>query len=218
MTPQELTEIRTTLNLTKSDLAKMLGITPMLVGKYEKGSVPIPEKIIKSVEELMGAVQETAATAEEMATPIEEVAADENQPVEEKISDFVKNLRLSMNLTQKAFGEILGVSGASVGFYETGRNEPKDVILEKLKELEASLPTGAVNTPEADEEKATPVVEESDIIVSAPADAEVTVRHGGDLGQMGQTCEANKNHSQESHRKELSKTLHPVNDGRIDHT
>ena len=111
MTPQELTEIRTTLNLTKSDLAKMLGITPMLVGKYEKGSVPIPEKIIKSVEELMGAVQETATTAEEMATPIEE----------------------------------------------------------------ASLPTGAVNTPEADEEKATPVVEESDIIVSAPADAEVTV-------------------------------------------
>ena len=80
-----------------------------------------------------------------------------------------------MNLSQKAFGDLLGVSGTSVGFYETGRNEPKDVILEKLKELEASLLTGAVSTPEADEEKAAPVVEEADIIVSAPADAEVTV-------------------------------------------
>ena len=179
MTPQELTKIRETLNLTKKDLASKLGTTAMLVGKYEKGSAPIPETIIKSLEALMGAESATPAVDEAIATPVEETVAeevvvDENQPVEAKISDFVKNLRLTMNLSQKAFGELLGVSGASVGFYENGRNEPKDVILEKLKELEASLPTGAVSVPEADEEKATPVVEEN-IIVSAPADAEVTV-------------------------------------------
>ena len=73
MTPQELTKIRETLNLTKKDLASKLGTTAMLVGKYEKGSAPIPETIIKSVEVLMGAAASTATPSPDAdITPVEE--------------------------------------------------------------------------------------------------------------------------------------------------
>ena len=38
MTNTELTKIREERNLSKSDFAKLLGVTPMLLGRYEKGS------------------------------------------------------------------------------------------------------------------------------------------------------------------------------------
>ena len=51
MTPQEFMNIREANNLTKSAFAAALNITPMLVGRYEKGSCEIPEAIASLVME-----------------------------------------------------------------------------------------------------------------------------------------------------------------------
>lgn len=48
------------------------------------------------------------------------------------IGENIKKLRLNEGLTQKQLGEALGVSQAVVGFWESGRNLPKD---ENIKEL-----------------------------------------------------------------------------------
>lgn len=51
MTNTELTKIREDKNLSKSDFAKLLGVTPMLLGRYEKGSCAIPEDIAKKLQD-----------------------------------------------------------------------------------------------------------------------------------------------------------------------
>ena len=60
MTSEELTKIREDKKLSKSDFAKLLGITPMLLGKYEKGSIAIPA----DVEKKLLAAADTAAAVE----------------------------------------------------------------------------------------------------------------------------------------------------------
>ena len=59
MTNVELTTIREEKKLSKSDFAKLLGISPMLLGRYEKGSIAIPENI---AEKLQAAADTAAAT------------------------------------------------------------------------------------------------------------------------------------------------------------
>ena len=49
MTNSELTSIRKSLNLSKTDFSKMIGIAPVVEGKYEKGSLEIPESVIQAV-------------------------------------------------------------------------------------------------------------------------------------------------------------------------
>lgn len=52
MTNKELTKIREEKKLSKSDFAKLLNITPMLLGKYEKGSIKIPDSIVEKLKDL----------------------------------------------------------------------------------------------------------------------------------------------------------------------
>ena len=56
----ELTKVREEMNLSKTEFAKLLGITTMLLGKYEKGSCAIPDAIA----EKLAAASDTAAAAE----------------------------------------------------------------------------------------------------------------------------------------------------------
>lgn len=49
MTNIELTKIREANNLSKTDLAKRIGITPMLLGRYESGKVVIPDAVAEKV-------------------------------------------------------------------------------------------------------------------------------------------------------------------------
>ena len=147
MTNKELTEIREGLNLTKTDLAKKLSITPMLLGKYEKGTVAIPETIINVVQELMGTLAKTASDeTKDVEESVEEnvnVSASKESEGIRSIPDLVKSVRSGLGLSQKAFADLLGVSGASVGFYENGKNAPRDKVLEKIKELAAQSVSGS---------------------------------------------------------------------------
>ena len=52
MTNEELKEIREIHNLTKGEFAKLLNVTPMLYGRYESGSLEIPEEIVVKIGEI----------------------------------------------------------------------------------------------------------------------------------------------------------------------
>ena len=62
MTNKELTEIRESKKLSKTEFAGLLGISAMLLGKYEKGSCAIPEEIEKKLPEMEAIVQRIIKT------------------------------------------------------------------------------------------------------------------------------------------------------------
>lgn len=59
MIAAELIKIREEKKLSKSNFAKLLGVTPMLLGKYEKGICAIPESIAEKAQNVADAVTAT---------------------------------------------------------------------------------------------------------------------------------------------------------------
>jgi transcriptional regulator with XRE-family HTH domain len=52
MTNKELTKIREEKNMTKGQFAALIGISPMMQGRYEGGKVKIPEDVVEKVMKL----------------------------------------------------------------------------------------------------------------------------------------------------------------------
>ncbi|MBR2257277.1 MAG: helix-turn-helix transcriptional regulator [Blautia sp.] len=84
MTNTELTAIRESLNLNKSEFAAKLDVTAMLLGRYEKGSCAIPEGIAQKAQALVkpeeeekpkrrGGRKKKETIEETISTPVEEV-------------------------------------------------------------------------------------------------------------------------------------------------
>ena len=48
------------------------------------------------------------------------------------MKDRIKQIRKSKNLTQTAFGEVIGVKGNTVTNYETGLRTPTDVVIKSI--------------------------------------------------------------------------------------
>ena len=51
------------------------------------------------------------------------------------LKELIKELRTKNNLTMKAFGESIGVSGAAVSNYESGRKQPGQETLARISEV-----------------------------------------------------------------------------------
>ena len=49
MTNTELTKIREDKKLSKKEFAELLGVTAMLLGRYEKGSCAIPDSVAEKL-------------------------------------------------------------------------------------------------------------------------------------------------------------------------
>ena len=95
MIAAELIKIREEKKLSKSNFAKLLGVTPMLLGKYEKGICAIPESIAEKAQNVADAVtateietkktvRKTARTAKET---ISKAAGSAAEAVTGKIED-----------------------------------------------------------------------------------------------------------------------------------
>ena len=92
MTNDELKALRESKGQSKSDLAKLLGITPMLLGRYEGGKIQIPDEVAEKVKEILAAAQEqkTASeievkkTARKTARKVKEKAEQAAAAVEEQ--------------------------------------------------------------------------------------------------------------------------------------
>ena len=89
MTNAELTEIRESLSLTKSELAKKLDVSPMILGRYEKGSLVIPEAVAERVKGMVESKDTTVVPAKKSrkgAVKKDTAAKVDEKPVEEKMA------------------------------------------------------------------------------------------------------------------------------------
>ena len=85
MTNTELTKIREERNLSKSDFAKLLGVTPMLLGRYEKWSCTIPEDIVGKLKDTAVATEiEVKKNTRKAGRKAKEVVAEVKEAVEDK--------------------------------------------------------------------------------------------------------------------------------------
>ena len=80
----ELTKIREEKKLSKSEFAKLLDITPMILGKYEKGSCKIPESLVEELKTLAD-----AATVAEIE--VKKTALKTARTVKEAVEDAVQS-------------------------------------------------------------------------------------------------------------------------------
>ena len=81
MTNTELTKIREDRKLSKKEFADLLGVTAMLLGRYEKGSCAIPESIVEKLKEVKKNTRKAGRKAKEA---VKEVVAEVKEAVEDK--------------------------------------------------------------------------------------------------------------------------------------
>ena len=109
MTNTELTKIREERNLSKSDFAKLLGVTPMLLGRYEKGSCAIPEDIAKKLQDTAVAteieVKKTARKGGRKAKEAAEAVAQSDPVVAAEIA-VKKNTRKAGRKAKEVAAEV----------------------------------------------------------------------------------------------------------------
>ena len=108
MTNKELTKIREEKKLSKSEFAVLLGITPMLLGKYEKGSLAIPENI---AEKLAAASDDAVATEIEVKKNVrkggrkaKEITKDTAAVVKEAAEDKAVATEIEVKKTARKAG------------------------------------------------------------------------------------------------------------------
>ena len=96
----ELIQIRESLKLTKSELAKALGTSAMLIGRMEKGSCKISEDLEEAIKKLIASAEEEASAEEKPkrkggrkkkaeTAPAEEVPAAAEEPAVEEPAEVV---------------------------------------------------------------------------------------------------------------------------------
>ena len=95
MTNEELKKIREDKGLKKGEFAKLLGVTPMIYGRYESGTLAIPEKIESAIGELTvkegDKAVETNVTDVAVATEneVKKTARKAGRKAKEKVTEAV---------------------------------------------------------------------------------------------------------------------------------
>ena len=85
MTNTELTKIREDRKLSKKEFAALIGVTPMLLGRYEKGTCAIPENVAEKLTATEIEVKKNTRKAGRKAKEaVKEVAAEVKEAVEDK--------------------------------------------------------------------------------------------------------------------------------------
>ena len=107
MTNTELTKIREDRKLSKKEFAALLGVTPMLLGRYEKGSCVIPEDIV-------GKLKDTAA-----ATEIE---------VKKNTRKAVRKAKETVSAAKEAVKEASGIPNIIIKSPMGGYITPADIV------------------------------------------------------------------------------------------
>ena len=136
MTNTELTKIREDRQLSKSDFAKELGITPMLLGKYEKGSAKIPDEIAEKVRK--EAVSGVRASVEDQAVAAQIEVKKNTRKAARKAKEAIEG---AASAVKKAVTDQAAATGI-----EVKKNTRKTVQkLKKVAEKAASTVRDAVD-------------------------------------------------------------------------
>ena len=97
MTNEELKKIREEKNQSKGEFAKLLGVTPMVYGRYESGTLKIPENIETAVKEMIAKAEDTV-----VATEIE--VKKKTRSAARKAKETVKGVAKTTVLIQSQLG------------------------------------------------------------------------------------------------------------------
>lgn len=144
-TKEELINLRQAHKITQSDLANGIGVHHTTINKIEKGlrnaGKENQQAIIEFFTKLTGNIEQVKEVKEEMKTPAERKfkyipSFDRNR---------LKELRKSKGYSLIQLGEKIGVSAASIGFWENGQTKPNSVNFAKLEEVLGSF---EINKPD----------------------------------------------------------------------
>jgi len=120
MTNEELTKIREDRKESKSEFAKLLGITPMMMGRYESGKIKIPDAIAEKAKELSDAatateieVKKTVRKAARTTKKAVKDAAQSDAAVANEI-EVKKTVRKAGRKAKKAVEEAAAVAEEAV--------------------------------------------------------------------------------------------------------
>ena len=100
MTNKELTEIRESKKLSKTEFAGLLGISAMLLGKYEKGSCAIPEEIEKKLKEIADTAAATEIEAKKTVRSTGRKAKEASKAIAKEAED--KSLAIEIDAKKKS--------------------------------------------------------------------------------------------------------------------
>ena len=160
MTNTELTKIREDRKLSKKEFAIFLGITPMLLGKYEKGTSAIPESIAEKLKEA-----EDKATATEIE--VKKTVRKGGRKAKEKIEETVAEMKEAVE--DKTVATEIEVKKTARKSARKAK-EAADIAAEELKKA-AGMPNIIIQSPMGG------IITPSDIANKVPKDtAEVYVR------------------------------------------
>lgn len=160
MTNNELTKIREDKKLSKKEFAVLLGITPMLLGRYEKGTCAIPESVVEKLAAAADAAtateieakkntRKTVRTAKEAA---EDTAAIVKEAVEDKIVaeeiEVKKNTRKAgrkiAEKAEEAAAEVLEAAKKAAGMPNIIIQSPMGGYI-TTDDIARKVPEGAVD-------------------------------------------------------------------------
>ena len=148
MTNTELTRIREDKNLSKSDFAKLLGVTPMLLGRYEKGSCVIPEDIAKKLQDTAVATEievkkntrKAGRKAKEVVTEVKEAVEDkvvaEEIEVKKTARKGARKAKETVSATKKSVKKATGIPNIIIQSPMGGYITPADIAKKVPKNTE----------------------------------------------------------------------------------
>jgi putative transcriptional regulator len=132
-TKRTLPALRKRFDLTQHELAKLLQVTAISAGSWERGTRRPTEQNLAKIIALRSMTQEQvdAALGREPAMP----ALSPEQ---------IRDLRKKLELSQGQFAKLLGVSTVTVGGWEQGRSTPRANSRGALAQVKAMAPKAVV--------------------------------------------------------------------------
>jgi predicted transcriptional regulator len=122
MTNTELTKIREDRKLSKKEFADLLGVTAMMIGRYEKGTCAIPESIAEKLKEA-----EDKAVATEIE--VKKNTRKAGRKVKEKAED-------TFSIAKEAVKESVGIPNIIIQSPMGGYITPADIAKKVPKNTE----------------------------------------------------------------------------------
>lgn len=122
--PRTLKSLRRRFDLTQHELAELLEVSPVTVTSWETGKSRPRSSNLAQIITLRSMSEEE----------VNEALGREQVPSEVSPSE-IKRLRSRFNLTQAELAELLGISGAAVTSWETGKTRPSRENRQALMDL-----------------------------------------------------------------------------------
>ena len=120
MNNKELTKMREEKKLSNGDFAKLLDITPMLLGKYEKGSIKIPDSIVEKLKVL---ADTATATEIEVKKAVREGSRKAKDTAEKAVEALKDTARKAIGIPNII---IQSPMGGHISLEEIAGKVPKD--------------------------------------------------------------------------------------------